>query len=230
MAGLIYYIRSKTTGRVYVGSTTRTAKQRFAEHLHYLRKGNHHSKHLQRVYDKYGEADFDFSVILEHDGPEPLLDIEQSHIDMFVGSCMNGVPVSDSIYAAHAANRGRVQTKEERERRSESAKTSIREGRAIRGPWSEERKAAHSIRLTGRKMPPVTDAQRANISKALRAMHERLGTSAKKKTGDKRTDFIEKEMEHWASMKADGKSIREIERLTGRCRKVIARAMKDVAP
>ena len=54
MAGLIYYITSKATGRVYVGSTTRSAKQRWAEHMHYLRKGTHHSKHLQRVYAKYG--------------------------------------------------------------------------------------------------------------------------------------------------------------------------------
>ena len=37
MAGLIYYITSKATGRVYVGSTTRSAKQRWAEHMHYLR-------------------------------------------------------------------------------------------------------------------------------------------------------------------------------------------------
>ena len=52
MSGLIYYITSKATGRVYVGSTTRSAKQRWAEHMHYLRKGTHHSKHLQRVYAK----------------------------------------------------------------------------------------------------------------------------------------------------------------------------------
>ena len=43
MAGLIYYITSKANGRVYVGSTTRSAKQRWAEHMHYLRKGTHHS-------------------------------------------------------------------------------------------------------------------------------------------------------------------------------------------
>ena len=49
MAGVIYYIRSAATGRTYVGSTTRGIKQRWSEHLHYLRKGTHHSRHLQRV-------------------------------------------------------------------------------------------------------------------------------------------------------------------------------------
>ena len=38
MAGLIYYITSKANGRVYVGSTTRSAKQRWTEHMHYLRE------------------------------------------------------------------------------------------------------------------------------------------------------------------------------------------------
>lgn len=65
MAGLIYYIASKANGRVYVGSTTRSAKQRWAEHMHYLRKGTHHSKHLQRVYAKYGAEDLEFKSFRE---------------------------------------------------------------------------------------------------------------------------------------------------------------------
>ena len=50
MSGFIYYITSGATGRIYVGSTSRNVKQRWSEHLHYLRKGSHHSPHLQRVY------------------------------------------------------------------------------------------------------------------------------------------------------------------------------------
>lgn len=229
MSGLIYYIRSKATGRVYVGSTTRAAKQRFAEHLHYLRKGTHHSKHLQRVYAKYGETDLQFSVELQHAGHEPLLAIEQQHIDLFVGRCMNGVPVSNSIYAAHAANRGRVMSAEERAKRSEAAKKAISEGRAIRGPWNEERKAAHAIRLTGRKMPKVSQESKDNISKGLRMMHALKGTSAKPKGPDLRNAFVAAESAAWRAMAAQGKSFREIERLTGRCRRVIARACKEAA-
>lgn len=229
VAGLIYYIRSSATGRVYVGSTTRQAKQRWAEHLHYLRKGTHHSKHMQRVYAKYGEADLQFSVELRHEGPEPLLTIEQQHIDLFIGRCMNGVPVSDSIYAAHAANRGRVMSVEEKARRSESAKKAISEGRSIRAPWSKERRAAHSIRLTGRKMPKVSQDARSNISAGLRMMHARNGTSAKPKGPDQRNAFVAAESATWRAMAAQGKSFREIERITGHSRRVIAKACKEAA-
>ena len=227
MAGLIYYITSKATGRVYVGSTTRSAKQRWAEHMHYLRKGTHHSKHLQRVCAKYGVEDLEFSIAAHCDDSEPLLDVEQRHIDMHAGRCMNTAPVSDSIYAAHAANRGRVMSEEEKAKRSEAARKAISEGRAIRGPWSEERKAAHAIRLTGRKMPKVSQESKDNISKGLRMMYALKGASAKPKGPDLRNAFVAAESAAWRAMAAQGKSFREIARLTGRCRRVIARACKE---
>ena len=166
--GSIYYLASNETGRVYVGSTTRSPRQRYLEHMHYLRKGTHHSKHLQRVYSKYGEMDLKFIVAKECSDERPILDVEQDHIDAFKGWCMNGVPVSDSIYAAHAANRGRVMSDEEKKKRSIAATKSIEEGRAIRGPWTDDRKKAHSAYLVGRAMPPVTVKTRLNISDALR--------------------------------------------------------------
>lgn len=211
MAGVIYYIRSAATGRTYVGSTTRGIKQRWSEHLHYLRKGTHHSRHLQRVYSKHGEDDLSVSAVYECRPGEDILAIEQQHIDLFKGRCMNGAPVSDSIYAAHAAARGRKVPDSERKRRSESAKRAIAEGRAKRGPWSDERKAAHS------------EQARKNISAGLRLMHAVNGTAAKPKAPDRRTAFIANEVESWRLMRAEGKSYREIERITGRCRRVIAR-------
>lgn len=227
MAGVIYYIRSAATGRTYVGSTTRGIKQRWSEHLHYLRKGTHHSRHLQRVYSKHGEDDLSVSTEYECRPGEDILAIEQQHIDLFKGRCMNGAPVSDAIYAAHAAARGRKMPDSERKRRSESAKRAIAEGRAKRGPWSDERKAAHSERLKGRKMPPVSEQARKNISASLRLMHATNGTAAKPKAPDRRTAFIANEVESWRLMRAEGKSYREIERITGRCRRVIARECRE---
>lgn len=229
MVGVIYYIRSTATGRVYVGSTTRGSKQRWLEHLHYLRKGSHHSKHLQRVYSKYGEQDLQIEVAYECQEHEDLLVVEQEHIDRFVGLCMNGIPVSRSIYAAHAANRGRVMTDAEKERRSKSAKASIAEGRAKRGPWSDERKLAHSERLTGRKMPVVSEQAKANISAGLRLGYALRGESAKPSLPDQRTAFIGQEIDSWMLLRKQGKSYREIERLTGRARKVVARECKRAA-
>ena len=42
-----------------------------------------------------------------------------------------------------------------------------------------------------------------------------------------RNAFVAAESAAWRAMAAQGKSFREIERLTGRCRRVIARACKE---
>jgi hypothetical protein len=223
--GVVYYIESAATGRIYIGSTVRGQKQRWSEHLHHLRNGTHHCRHLQHVYAKYSEADLTCRVVETVDDELFLLAREQFHLWRHEGHIMNGVPVSDAVYAAHAANRGRTMAEEERAKRSESAKLAIAEGRAKRGPWDAERKARHSERLTGRKMPPVSAETCSNISNALRAYHARNGTTAKPPKGGKMW-FIKDELPVWLEMKASGKSYREIERITGRCRSFVARECK----
>ena len=75
----IYQIQSAfKPWRCYVGSAKNISK-RWKEHLYRLRKGNHHSRHLQRHYNKYGESDLQFSV-LERCTVEMLLEIETKHI------------------------------------------------------------------------------------------------------------------------------------------------------
>lgn len=223
-AGVIYVIRSAATGRVYVGSTVRAPRQRWLEHLHYLRKGTHHTPHLQRVFNKYCESDLSFEVIESVLRDADVLKAEQDHIDSSMAPLMNSAPVSESIHAAHAANRGRVMPDSERQRRSVSAKMAIAEGRALRKPWDEDRKARHSIALTGRKMPPISDQTRQKISDGHRLRHALLGTSAE--PARDRYAFIAAERESWLVMWRAGKSFREIEALTGRARKVIARECK----
>lgn len=164
MTGTIYYFASKATGRVYVGSTVRKPNQRRLEHLHALRHGKHVTSHLQRVYNKHGEADLTFYVAEQVEGD--VLAAEQRHIDA-IGRpwIMNGAPVSDSILAAHAANRGRVMPPEERARRSASRLASIAAGRANLRTWDEAARMAHSVALTGRKLV-VSDETRAKWSEA----------------------------------------------------------------
>lgn len=52
--GLVYTIINIKNGKRYVGST-RLFEERKYYHLYLLRKGSHHSKILQRAYNKYGE-------------------------------------------------------------------------------------------------------------------------------------------------------------------------------
>ena len=58
----IYKIINTTNGKFYVGSTTNT-QERFRTHRNRLRKGRHHSKHLQAAWNKYGEKVFVFFVV-----------------------------------------------------------------------------------------------------------------------------------------------------------------------
>ena len=65
----IYQIRHIESGKVYVGSSAIPGK-RHGEHWKHLRLGTHHSRHLQRAWNKYGEDAFVFEII------EPVLFVE----------------------------------------------------------------------------------------------------------------------------------------------------------
>jgi len=61
----IYRIRNLQNQKSYVGQAALSFEKRFKEHRHFLRHGKHHSKHLQRAWDHYGEGGFAFEVIEE---------------------------------------------------------------------------------------------------------------------------------------------------------------------
>jgi group I intron endonuclease len=76
----IYKIQSIVKpDRIYVGSATNIEK-RWGVHLCRLRTNTHHSKKLQNHYNKYGESDLQFSILLGCD-KEDLIKTEQYFID-----------------------------------------------------------------------------------------------------------------------------------------------------
>ena len=76
----VYQIQSKVKPkRIYVGSS-KDVYARWTDHLLYLRKGEHHSKKLQFHYNKYGEDDLVFSIIVCCDRDD-LYKVEQFYID-----------------------------------------------------------------------------------------------------------------------------------------------------
>lgn len=79
----IYKIRNSINGKFYIGSAVNILK-RWNLHLHYLRRGEHHSQHFQRAFVKYGEAAFQLEVI-ETTLPtrSVLLAREQFYLDAF---------------------------------------------------------------------------------------------------------------------------------------------------
>lgn len=77
----IYAITNKIDGHQYIGSETIPGSRK-KTHLWRLRRGTHHSKYLQRAFDKHGEAAFVFSTLEDGlaDNSE-LLRREQHYID-----------------------------------------------------------------------------------------------------------------------------------------------------
>lgn len=75
----IYEIVHLESGKRYVGSAV-NFKSRFRVHKHQLRNNTHHSKYLQRAWNKYGEASFEFRILKLCD-PAFLIIEEQKEID-----------------------------------------------------------------------------------------------------------------------------------------------------
>lgn len=54
--GCIYKIYNTLNNKVYIGKTTRTAEERFSDHIALLEQGAHYSKKMQRDYNINKEA------------------------------------------------------------------------------------------------------------------------------------------------------------------------------
>lgn len=76
----VYAIRNTQNGKQYVGSAALTFASRWAIHRCDLKRGRHHSNHLQKAWDKYGEASFEF-VVLQRCKPEDCIRLEQWWLD-----------------------------------------------------------------------------------------------------------------------------------------------------
>lgn len=78
----IYKIQSTSNKeKVYIGSAVNFRKRKNI-HLHQLRNNRHHSKKLQRHYNKYGENDLEFIILNECD-PSKLIIREQCYLNIY---------------------------------------------------------------------------------------------------------------------------------------------------
>ena len=75
----IYVITNAVNGKVYVGSAV-NIPGRWRVHKSDLRRGVHHSSHLQAAWNKYGDAAFTFSVLELVFNPADILQAEDKWI------------------------------------------------------------------------------------------------------------------------------------------------------
>jgi group I intron endonuclease len=106
----IYEIVNLVTGKRYVGSA-RNLRTRKIDHFKLLRRGTHHSRHLQASFNKYGGDRFEFRVIEYVRDQADLVVREQHYFDTLgpeyniarvAGSCL-GVRHSDEAKAKMSA-------------------------------------------------------------------------------------------------------------------------------
>jgi len=77
----IYQIRNKSDGKVYVGSTVDFNKRWVSGHRRLLRRNKHCNRHLQSVWNKYGEENFVFEMLEEVKDKTLLIEREQHFFD-----------------------------------------------------------------------------------------------------------------------------------------------------
>lgn len=81
MTSGVYCIKNTVTGKRYIGSS-KDIRYRLRKHRAVLRRGDHHSDHLQRSWNKHGPKAFEFRIIAHYDRCD-LEAAEQFWIDWF---------------------------------------------------------------------------------------------------------------------------------------------------
>ncbi len=105
----VYQILNLINEDRYIGSAIDLFK-RYNEHKNDLKGGRHHNIRLQRAYNKYGEENFEFSIIEYVDGKEDLIGREQFHMDSYDWAELY------NIYPTARSNSGRKLSEEHKKK------------------------------------------------------------------------------------------------------------------
>jgi group I intron endonuclease len=173
----IYAIRHIVSGKMYVGSAI-DISERWREHRKSLVKGCHHSRYLQRAWNKHGPAAFVFEVLEAVADPTDLIRVEQEYIDQFRSSLRthgyNVSPTAGSQLGLRHSTETRAKISAAKSNPSSETRAklaAVQKGRKS----SPEHRAKISAAMRGRKWSPEAIAQRVaarqyrNVSPETRA-------------------------------------------------------------
>lgn len=172
----VYKITNMVNGKIYIGSTGSKGgfKKRWSYHLEGLRKNKHHSRHLQRAWNKYGEESFVFEIleIIRYFTKETLLIREQYYLDLYKSYDVN---LGYNICKIAGSSLGVKKTPEQIKQMSE-----LRKGKPI--PWmntGEPRSKEH-----------IENLRSACIGK----ISEKLDKTYKEIYGDEKANELKKKL------------------------------------
>lgn len=169
----VYLIENVANGRRYVGSAA-SLKKRWREHRRQLAEGRHHSRFLQRAWNKYGPLFFKFQVVAYCDKAN-LLFYEQRLIDglnpdynvaKVAGSQLGYRHTDETRKKMSIARRRNPSSPRKGMKHSAESKAKISQNRKGKGNcgWTDERRRKISEANKGRE---VSTEQRAKIAKGL---------------------------------------------------------------
>jgi group I intron endonuclease len=231
----IYQITNLHNGKSYVGSAV-SFRNRWREHVRQLSTKTHHSKVMQRAWDKYGEAAFEFKKLLVC-AKADLIWFEQRAIDT-LKPAYNICKVAGSVlgyrhtdeFKAEASARAKGNTFRRGQKISDEAKQRISEARKGKGchpcaedkkekiraaqvgrTLSEERKEHLRKLNTGKKQSLETIAKRAEKLRGKVRPLDAIARTAAANTGMKRTEEQLREMSRCRT-KLSEEDVREIRR------------------
>jgi len=189
--GGVYQIVNTENGKRYIGSA-KCFHVRKGKHLSALGIGNHHAKHLQAAFRKYGSDVFSFNILLVC-SPEDLLFYEQRAIDRLQPE-YNSSPTAGNTLGVRCdperrrkisvAHTGKVLTEEHRRSislgnmgRTPSEETRIKlvaaaQGRAKDPEW--RRKVSE-----GKLGKPLSEEHKAALSNAKKGVPANLSEEAR---------------------------------------------------
>lgn len=184
----VYLIKNMVNGKVYVGSSSCSLRDRLKDHRSSLASGRSHNRHLQAAWLKYGALSFRF-VILERCSPVKCLEREQWWMDKLGAVNPNlgynqrpraennlGFRHSpESLERVRAANKSRIasETPEQRANRCRGIMV---------GTVTEDHRRKISAALLGSVRSPETREKisKAQVGKVLSEDHKRRTSAALK--------------------------------------------------
>lgn len=167
----VYMIRCLATGKVYIGSSENVAN-RLDKHIYLLRRGCHHSRRLQRAWDKYGPQAFDCDLVDPVYDLTRLREAEQFWINRY-DSYRNGYngtthtgqgsTIPAEVKAKMSVSAQKVGTGPLlRRKRSEAARAQHAAGKLGRQCWKPGTAEIVAEQLRNRPRPDVAARMRGN--------------------------------------------------------------------
>lgn len=182
----IYQITNTVNGKCYVGSAVRF-HSRWRLHRTQLNNGKHHSKVLQRAWDKYGEASFEFRKLLVC-AKTDLLWFEQRAMDVLKPE-YNICKVAGSVIGY------RHTEKAKEDARVRATGNTLRRGKKISGEAKKRISEARKGKGVGRVFSEETKAKISAAHKGRTISEERKEHLRRVNTGKKQSsETIEKRM------------------------------------